>query len=105
MAVQRIAQGLYREVWRDTDVGALPGGAPPTVIQTDIGYPYAVEPDELNQYVNVLVFIDAVAGVPVVPEPVASLVGGKVAVSIQNNQPGTSAAYTVEVELKHSEVR
>lgn len=92
MAATRILDGNYREVWRET-VGADFDGGDVVVVQTKIRVPAG----QIGR-VRAELRLDTEVGLPVVPDPVLSVVNGLLVVTVQNTAgAGNQATWTLDV--------
>lgn len=105
----RTSKGVLREVWVEPNPIDFAGLRNETVF-TDIPRdPTMFFPDKPSiDYVEVYMYIDSVIGTPVIPDPVPSWgASDKLQVQIQqtNPDPGSGAAYTLDIRLNSSIVR
>jgi hypothetical protein len=105
----RTSNGVLREVWVEPNPIDF-AGLRNEIVYTDI--PRDETPFYKNQpsidYVEVYMYIDSVIGNPVIPDPVPSWgSNNRLQVQIQqtNPDPGSGAAYTLDIRLNSSIVR
>lgn len=99
----RTVKGPLREVWVEDDPNAFDGGA-------DLWFETGINPTERNRehpeidYVEIYLYVDAVVGSPVIPDPTAEWAAdGHLRVRAQNTAAaGNGAAYTLDIRLNHS---
>lgn len=98
MVATRTSQGAAKEVW--VEAVPLDGGGTAT-IDTQI----ACTTEEL-EFVEAFLFLDTIAGAPVAPNPVVSIVNGRLRVVVSNTgAPGNTFTYTLTIERRHSQIR
>ncbi len=102
----RTMSGPMREVWVENDPANFQG-LQDFWVETSINPIGRNRPKDEIDYVEIYMYVDAVVGAPVIPDPEAQWAAdGHLRVRVRQTSPGANgAAYTLDVRDNHSIVR